>query len=154
MILESQLPATAFAVAAMITIATYPASPFIPWLIIVHPKIFIVGCLACVNSRHTWAREDKFQIPSWARSVGTPSTDTYGGPGTPVSGRAARWTSSETEAASRRASELDECGYELSRVPASGSQSLMSREDGSRAHDASASKTSLYEPDDKVKPVS
>lgn len=87
MSIESQLPATAFACAAMIVLATHPASPIVPWIIIVHPKVFIVGCLASVNSRHTWARQDKFNLS--ANSGSTPSRTTAGtrssdaGPATP-----------------------------------------------------------------------
>lgn len=60
--LEAQIPGTLFALVAMITIAVNVKSPIIPFIIIVHPKVFMIGCLAMVNLRHAW--RVKGEIPT------------------------------------------------------------------------------------------
>lgn len=68
----------------MVVLATHPTSPIVPWIIIVHPKVFIVGCLCCVNSRHTWQKTDKLPFSNISQSSSGRSHSTItSGPATP-----------------------------------------------------------------------
>lgn len=69
----------------MTAIASNPAGPIVPFIVIVHPKVFMVGCLAMVNLRHYWRITGKIPSSYHSSAVGsglvTSASEGRGGPG-------------------------------------------------------------------------
>ncbi|ORX34196.1 hypothetical protein BD324DRAFT_653468 [Kockovaella imperatae] len=94
--LEAQIPGTTYALLATIIICRDTSSPLIPYIVVTHAQVYLVGAMAMVNARHTWRRDGVTpqSFAAWQSETGlttTPPHLTESGP-----------TASESQVSSNR----------------------------------------------------